>query len=524
MIQEIERGWLTPEWERRVLQVLVAVGIVVRSVRYFLRFPLWEDECFLVWNYVGNGYADLLEPLHPHQVAPVLYLWKQLTVVNLLGFNELSLRLTAFVGGIAVLLLFPRFARRFVSGVPLLFAVALFAISYPCIRYAAEAKQYGVAMVVSFALMAITARWWERPERTRPLWILAVFVPIAIGLSYSAVFVAGGVSLAVACVLLGSGVRRGWAPWAVFNALLVSTFFLIVVPISSGQAPSELAFMRNHWLASFPPVTEPFALAGWFFETHAGQMLGYPVGGGPWLGSLAFLCVVVTFVVAWRRRDWRFLLLAFVPLFLHFVAAALRRYPYGVHAKFNFYLAPMFCVLIGTGASALVMRCARTLRAARRSVIVVITLFLCVGAGSVVRDFANPQKSPSDARTRAFARWFWFDMSHDGEVVCLFRDLGLSFSPQEKNELSWLYGYLCNGQIYAPSREPPDLSRERIRFVRYRVSGFDYDEAAFQRWLAEKKEQFAFVGMETFSMPRYDKRDRWLLGVDHIDVYAFRQK
>jgi len=118
-------------------------------------------------------------------------------------------------------------------------------------------------------------------------------------------------------------------------------------------------------------------------------------------------------------------------------------------------------------------------------------------------------------------------MSHDGEVVCLFRDLGLSFSPQEKNELSWLYHYLCNEEIYSPRRqrgEAPDLSRERIRFVRYRVGGFEYDEAAFQLWLAGTKERFAFVGMETFPMPRYDKRDRRLLVIDHIDVYSFTQK
>ena len=109
---------------------------------------------------------------------------------------------------------------------------------------------------------------------------------------------------------------------------------------------------------------------------------------------------------------------------------------------------------------------ARSVNAARRWVIVVITLFLCVGAGSVVRDFSQPRKSPSDARARAFARWFWFDMSHDGEVVCLFRDLGLSFSQEEKYELSWLYTYLCNQEIYSPrhrsataAERPPDEDR-----------------------------------------------------------------
>lgn len=48
--------------------------------------------------------------------------------------------------------------------------------------------------------------------------------------------------------------------------------------------------------------------------------------------------------------------------------------------------------------------------------------------------------------------------------------------------------------------------------------------ASFQRWLAETKERFAFVGTETFPMPRYDQRDRQLLVIDHVVVYSFKQR
>lgn len=527
MGEAVEQDWLTHSQERRALWALVGLGLVVRAFRYFTRFPLWEDECFLNWNYVGSSYADLLGPLHPRQVAPVLYLWTQLTVVKLLGFSELVLRLTTFVGGCAVLVLFPRFAGRFVRGVPLLIAVGLFAVSYPCTRYAAEAKQYGVELVVAFTLMAVTARWWERPERTRPLWVLAALAPIAVGLSYTAAFIGGGVSVAVAFVLWRERARRGWLPWAVYNALLAGAFGLVVLLAAKNQATAQLSFMRDYWHEGFPPVTQPLALARWFITTHSGQMLGYPVGGGPGTGALATLCIVIALVGLARRGAWRLCLLAVVPLALHFVAAALHRYPYGVHAKFTVYLAPLFCLLFGAGAGALVERFARSAKAARATLVTSLVVLGCVGAGSVLRDTLRPQKAPSDARARGFARWFWFDVAHDGEVICLYRDLGLSFSTREGRELSWLYSYLCNAAIYSPRLrrgDPPDLTREKLHFVRYRVGSFEYDEAAFERWLAETQARYAFVGRVSYPMPRYDKRDRRLIVLDEIDVYTFTQR
>src|SRR2546423_9790075 len=37
---------------------------------------------------------------------------------------------------------------------------------------------------------------------------------------------------------------------------------------------------RNHWSGGFPPLAEPWKLLTWFFSTHAGHMLAYPIGGG----------------------------------------------------------------------------------------------------------------------------------------------------------------------------------------------------------------------------------------------------
>ena len=130
--------------DRRQSQLIWAfliLGIGARCVRYFLCFPLWEDECFLASNFIDRGYLDLLsKPLHYYQTAPVLFLWLELTVVKILGFSEMTLRLAPFLLSIAALFLFRHLASRLLSGATLVLAVAVLAVGYPGVRYAAEVK------------------------------------------------------------------------------------------------------------------------------------------------------------------------------------------------------------------------------------------------------------------------------------------------------------------------------------------------------------------------------------------------
>ena len=125
----------------------------------------------------------MLQPLHYCQVAPTLFLWGQLTLVKLLGFNEYTLRLIPFLCGLGSLLLFRHVAGRLLQGVALVLAVGLFAVAYPMTRYAAEAKPYGCDLLLALALLALASsgcggqtrrdgsgawpRWSARPWATR---------------------------------------------------------------------------------------------------------------------------------------------------------------------------------------------------------------------------------------------------------------------------------------------------------------------------------------------------------------------
>ena len=226
---------LSPQRQAQWLLAFLLIGLAARLVRYLLRFPLWEDEAMLAANFLDRGYLDLLKPLNYVQVAPTLFLWCQLAVVKLLGFSEYALRLVPFVCGIASLFLFRHLAGLLLRGTALVVAFGVFAVSYPPIRYAAEAKPYGCDLFLALAMLTLAVHWLRRPGEDRWLWGLAAMIVPAIGFSFPALFTGGGVSLVVGYALWRSG-RRGWLPWCALNLLLAADFSPCWPPTTSPWA------------------------------------------------------------------------------------------------------------------------------------------------------------------------------------------------------------------------------------------------------------------------------------------------
>ena len=155
--------------QQKLIGVFLVVGLLMRCSRYLMNFPLWEDECFLAVNFIDRGYLELLEPLRYHQVAPVLFLWIELTAVKLFGFHEFALRAFPFLCSIVGLFLFLHLARRLLSGSALVLAVGIFAVSYPNMRYAAEAKQYASDMLAGLIYLTMCVECGVRFPRLTQL-------------------------------------------------------------------------------------------------------------------------------------------------------------------------------------------------------------------------------------------------------------------------------------------------------------------------------------------------------------------
>ncbi|MGQ9575886.1 MAG: hypothetical protein ACUVUC_11255 [Thermoguttaceae bacterium] len=516
---------LSPQAAARWMGVFLALGLLARLVRYGLRFPLWYDEAALAANLLDRGFGELLRPLEAGQVCPVLFLAVQLGFVKLLGFTEYSLRLFPLGCGLAVVLLAWHLSRRMFSGLAAAMVFGFFAVDYPAIRYSAEAKPYGTDLLAALVLVVLAVEWLRRPRRRGWLWLLAMATPLAVGLSYPAVFVAGGASAAVAWVLWRRRLHGGWIPWTALNLLMTATFAAQLRLAQISVKPETARAMQSYWKACFPPLGSPAGLAGWLLDAHTGEMMQHPAGGKRGASTLTAVLGVAGLVMLWRRRQGALLSLVLVPPALGLAAAAMHRYPYGGPARLAMHLTPIVCVLAGLGASGLLARLGAGRPGGRRAVAAALALLAVLPAGSAVRDLIHPQRSENDRRARDFARWFWLAKSLDGELVCLKTDLQESF--QSAGVLDGDEAiYLCNQRIYSPRHargQPPAWQRISkdwpLRCVRFTAGNYASDEAAFRHWLAGMQTRWRLVGQERHLLPVF-------LGggppyVNTLEVYQF---
>ena len=512
----------------RWLLAIVALGLAARVFRWALCFPLWSDEAFLSASFLQRGYSDMFRPLEYHQVCPLGFLWAQLSVVKLLGFSESSLRLVPLAASVAALLLFVRLASRVLTGAALVLAVAVFSFSYPGLRYAAEAKPYAVDALVSVALLTLAVEWLRRGHRRRWLWALAAATPLAIALSFPAVFVAGAISLAGLLTLLRRPGKGGWIGWLAFNLAVAGSLLAMYFWCIRPQSSAELAgIMRPYWGPAFPPLTAPLRLAAWLFWTHTGDMLGHPVGGPNGASLVTAIACALALVVLCRRRRATLLILALAPLALNFIAAAAHRYPYGGHVRVALYLMPLVCLLAGLGVAVVLDGLARARAEWAGWMAVLLVVMALVPIGSAIRDVASPGRTPSDARTRDFARWFWPEQSRDAELVCLKSDWHQNLAPQT---FDFLYSslYLCNQGIYSPRHhrgEPPRLDRvsaeHPLRCVQYHSQKNPLDQPAVDAWLARMEPQWRLVARRQYRITHADKRDQTVADVTKIELWEF---
>jgi len=441
----------------------------------------------------------LLRPLDYSQVCPILFLWAELTVVKLLGFSEWSLRLVPLMAAVAGMPLFRHAAGLVTRGVPLLMAVAIFAVSFHPIRHAADVKPYATDLLAALALLAAAFHWRVAPERSGWMWALAALGPIAVALSHPAIFVAGGTVLGLAPGAWRSRRRGVWIAYATFAAGTAGTFLVLYAVFTRAQAAATLTTMRTQWVAAFPPWDGPIALVRWLASVHTGGMFAYPCGGERGASSLTLLLFAIGAAVLWSRGQRAIAFTCLAPFGMALAAAALRRYPYGgvadgSPARVMQYLVPSICLLAGVGAAfplARVRGPQRRLRAIR----LILCALVMVGVVPLAVDAFRPFRSMQAQRAREFARRFWPELARDAEPVCLRWDLGLG----EWNSIDLNVAvYLCNQRIYSPHRSRPRQAPRRPvssdRPLRCVLSFSSPAEPRVAAWLDSMRKRYQLRG------------------------------
>ncbi len=506
----------------RIAWAFIALGIVIRTIRFLLDFPLWPDEAYLAHNYLDRGYLDLLQGLDYVQIAPLLYLWVQKTVLTICGFSESSLRLFAFIGSIASLFVFRHLSGRLLQGVTRLMAIGTFAVAYPLIRYSAEAKPYGSDMFVSLVLLTLAVEWCRQPSNRRLWWALTLTLPLALTLSYPAVFVAGGIAATMATVLWRRGSLRDWLLWGTTCAAIGVGFAAVYLGSAQAQMAKSGEVQQNAFAAAFPPLDSVKKFALFAVASNTSESMAYPIGGDHGASVLTTLSCLTALVILLRGRRFSLALLCAAPLALNFLAAVLHRYPYGNHARFALFMAPIFCLLTGLGTAAFLSLLKNRGWSAAGPVKAAIAVLVLIAVVTTVRDFLKPYKEPCWGRNRDFARWFWCDKAQDAELACYVNDM---HGKKVDSDLASIY--YCNQRIYSArlaKRKPLQLDQvsknHPLRVVRFHAStDSEADEAEFGHWLKSQEAKYGFVRRENFPMTFWVKRK--LICVDQVELYEF---
>jgi hypothetical protein len=93
-----------------------------------------------------------------------------------------------------------------------------------------------------------------------------------------------------------------------------------------------------------------------------------------------------------------------VPFALTFIAAWLRRYPYGDSARLCQHLAPATCLLTGAGLASVLSGACRTIRSRSFAVPAACGVLVAVGLAGILRDLVQPFKTVGDQECRRILR------------------------------------------------------------------------------------------------------------------------
>jgi len=435
-------------WTRSVTMwtlVALAVGVAWRTVRYLLQFPVWGDEAFICLNFPEQTFMGLTEQLRHKQVAPLLFLWSELATFKLLGGSELAVRLMPFLAGVASLFLFWQICRASLPPLATALACAFLAVSYFPVRHSCEAKPYAFDLFMPLILMAPAFMWLRRPEQTRWLTVLAILTPLAIFGSYPAVFVGGSLSLALLPAVWSRPDARVRLLYVAYNVLLAAAFlghYFWVGRAQVGPPQSEVSdFYQKYWQDAFPPHA-PLPLAWWLVKAHAGDMLGYPIGGGNFGSTLTLLLCLAGAWAVWQTRNGPLLLMCLLPFVLSCAAAFLHCYPYGTTPRLSQHLAPAICMLAGCGLAAIVGRLRSQGGMQARAVSATFLILVAVGLVGLVRDLRQPFKTKGEIAARTFVQQMFAQAGPEDQIVVLepaegVKSVLLWYLKQNEQRVTW---------------------------------------------------------------------------------------
>ena len=331
--------------------LIIGFGILVRLVQYLSNRSLWADEAVLALNIVNRSYLELGQRLDYDQAAPLGFLWLEKFAVQLFGDNEYALRFFPLVMGIASIFLFAKFAQICLEGqnkdtlkgnAAQSIALVLFVCLSSLLDYSSEVKQYSTDVAVALVLWIVLLPKLEQKYTWLRTIFSSIIVFISVWFSHPAILVLGGLGFSELVVVLIGKNKHNWYKKLIIylSGLLSFGFFywFFVRALTSNET------LNTSWQDAFPD--SPFNLI-WFLDAF-GKFFYKPLGFESVLDGLAIFAFAIG-CLAYFRRNKIILLGLLSPLFVTFIGAGLKIYPF--RSRLVLFLAPLFLILIAQGAA-----------------------------------------------------------------------------------------------------------------------------------------------------------------------------
>lgn len=325
--------------------LFLAFGVAVRLVQYGSNRSLWSDEAKLALNLIERSFSELWQPLSYAQAAPIGFLMVEKALVQFFGSHEYVLRVIPLLGGFATLGLGYVLAKRFLSPLGAVVAIALIASSERLIYYSSELKQYSTDVTIALLItLVLTHLRKETLTRTQLLWGAGIGA-IAVWFSYPAVFVLAGLEASYLLPQLTQRWQRReplnlWQRLPMYGAWLLSFGLFYWVSV---QRVSDSDTLEGSWEGRFPSAL-------WDVDWLIGSLKSFfvnPLGFAGFGVVVAIACFLLGCGILIRQRRWLFWLLV-APVIVSIVGAYAHLYPF--YQRLSLYLVPFFLLLMAAGS------------------------------------------------------------------------------------------------------------------------------------------------------------------------------
>lgn len=334
-------------YSKKLIWILVGLGILLRLSRYLHNPSLWFDEAVIGADIINRSHSDFINPSpdwsskHPFGFLVLVKL-----AVETFGTSEYALRLVPVVSGSISVVLFYKAIRNYVKHETMLISLSLFAFAGPLIYQASNVKPYSSDL--AFALMIFWAALRMQSENltNKRIMFAGLIGALIIWISHPSIFVLAGVGSALLWHYAKrkeySAIGRLGIVLTIWAASFLADYFIYTSKLIDNIGFStDLMLQYENAYIPFPPMS----LTDIKFITDS--FLGiftFPIGlSFAGLASFAFLLGCISIY----RRNSGFFMMLIAPVFMTLFASLLRKYPF--NGRLIVFLVPFFLVFIAEG-------------------------------------------------------------------------------------------------------------------------------------------------------------------------------